>query len=92
MFGVRFLPGFKKSYKLMMKRGYDKSLIENVINKLLLGLPLDPHNKVHLLKGKFAGHFECHIKPDWLLIYYYDFDNQFLVLVDTGTHSDLFKK
>ena len=92
MFDVILTTGFKKSFKLMMKRGYDKETFKNIVNKLILGLPLDPNNKVHLLKGNFVGHFECHIKPDWLLIYYYDFENHTLVLVDTGTHSDLFKK
>lgn len=74
----------------MIKRGYDKTLLENVLKKLIIGEPLSPNNHFHLLKGKYSGMFECHIKPDWLLIFYYKFDNQVLVLVDTGTHSDLF--
>ena len=90
MFGVRYTPGFKKSLKLMLKRGYNELLLESIIKQLMLGLPLNPNNKVHLLKGKYLSCFECHIKPDWLLIYYYDFEKQILVLVDTGTHSDLF--
>ena len=74
----------------MLKRGCDKTLLENILEKLLNGESLAPNNHVHLLKGKYIGMFECHIKPNWLLIYYYDYDNQILVLVDTGTHSDLF--
>ena len=92
MFEIRYLPTFKKSIKLMLKRGYDEESFKVVIQKLLLGEPLEPKYNNHKLKGKFLGFYECHIKPDWLLIYYYDFCNSAIYLVDTGTHSDLFKK
>lgn len=74
----------------MLKRGYDMFPLKVIIEKLMYGDSLSSKNHVHLLKGIYTGMFECHIEPDWLLIYYYDYDNQIIVLVDTGTHSDLF--
>ena len=90
MFYIRRLSAFKRNFKRMKKRGYDMSLLEIVIRKLVAGEILEPKYCVHLLKGNHFGQFECHIRPDWLLIYYYDFEKNILVLVDTGTHSDLF--
>lgn len=81
---------FKKSLKLAKKRGLDISLMENVVDTLLQGLPLDEKYRDHELKGKFKGFRECHIQPDWLLIYLQENDILTLTLVDTGTHVDLF--
>lgn len=81
---------FKKSLKLAKKRGLDISLMETVVDTLLQGLPLDEKYRDHELKGKYKGFRECHIQPDWLLIYLQENDVLTLTLVDTGTHVDLF--
>lgn len=81
---------FKKSLKLAKKRGLDIGLMENVVDTLLQGLPLDEKYRDHELKGKYKGFRECHIQPDWLLIYLQENDILTLALVDTGTHADLF--
>ncbi|MCI9561266.1 MAG: type II toxin-antitoxin system YafQ family toxin [Clostridia bacterium] len=82
---------FKKAYKIISKRGYDKSKLQNVIDLLAKGEQLPEKYKDHSLKGSYAGHRECHIEPDWLLVYKKIEDILVLVLIDTGTHSDLFK-
>lgn len=83
---------FKKSLKAAKKRGLDIALLNSIVDKLLQGLPLDEKNKDHPLKGNWEGFRECHIQPDWLLIYLIEDDILTLTLVDTGTHSDLYKK
>ena len=60
---------FKKDYKLAMKRGLDISLLEDIIAKLALGESLPEKNRDHALSGNWNGSRECHILPDWLLIY-----------------------
>ena len=92
MYTVKFTTAYKKSYKLMKKRGLDLSLLNEVVDKLRQGIPLDERNQDHELTGSFAGFRECHIKPDWLLIYLIENQILTLTLVDTGSHSDLFKK
>lgn len=81
---------FKKSLKLAKKRGLDLSLMDGVVNTLQQGLPLADKYRDHELKGKYKGFRECHIQPDWLLIYLIENDVLTLTLVDTGTHADLF--
>ena len=68
MYTVKFTSAFKKSYKLMKKRGLDLSLLDEVVDKLRQGIPPVEKNRDHELTGPFAGFRECHIKPDWLLI------------------------
>ena len=92
MFTVKFTSAFKKSYKLMKKRGQDLSLLDEVVDKLRQGIPLDEKNHDHELTGPFTGFRECHVKPDWLLIYLIENQILTLTLVETGSHSDLFKK
>ena len=92
MYQVKFTTTFKKSYKLMKKRGLDISLLDDVINKLRQGIFLEEKYKDHALSGNFDGFRECHIKPDWLLMYLIEDDILTLTLVNTGTHSDIFKK
>lgn len=79
---------FKKDLKRIVKRRYALKKLETVIDILALGGALPPRYRNHKLLGNYVGHMECHIEPDWLLIYYYDGD--FLNLVRTGTHTDLF--
>lgn len=89
---VKYTSAYKKSYKLMKKRGYDLSILDEVVDMLRQGRQLDEKYRDHGLSGSFAGFRECHIKPDWLLIYLIENDILTLTLVDTGTHSDLFDK
>lgn len=90
MYTVKFTTAYKKSYKRMKKRGYDLSLLEEVIQSLQLGEQLNANYRDHELTGNFQGFHECHIKPDWLLIYFIEHDILTLTLVDTGSHADLF--
>ena len=83
---------FKKDFKLAMKRGLNVELLENVIALLAMGEPLPAKNKDHALTGNWVGHRECHILPDWLLIYRIEDNVLVLTLARTGTHSDLFGK
>ena len=81
---------FKKDYKLAKRRGLDINLLKEIISKRANGDPLEPKHKDHPLSGNWAGHRECHIQPDWLLVYRYEDDVLVLTLTRTGTHSDLF--
>lgn len=81
---------FKKSFKLAKKRGLNIELLDLIVGKLLNGIPLDKKYKDHELKGKYKGFRECHIQPDWLLIYLMEDDILTLTLIDTGSHADLF--
>ena len=85
---------FKKDMKLAMRRGHTIDELVAVITDLANDVPLPVKNKDHALKGEYAGCRECHIKPDWLLIYDKSTDGELhiLNLIRTGTHSDLFKK
>lgn len=89
MLEIRFTTAYKKSYKLMKKRGKDLTLLDDVIDALRQGQVLEERYRDHELKGKFKGFCECHIQPDWLLIYLIENDILTLTLVDTGSHSDL---
>ncbi len=92
MYTVRFTTAYKKSYKLMKKRNLDISLLDDVVDKLRQGIPLDEKHQDHALTGNFKDFRECHVKPDWLLVYMIENDILTLTLVDTGSHSDIFKK
>lgn len=81
---------FKKDYKLILKRGYDESLLKDVITVLSNGEVLPAKYKDHALTGNYVGYRECHITPDWLLIYRIEESILILALTRTGTHSDLF--
>ena len=83
---------FKDSLKLARKRGLDISLLEEIIDKLRTDTPLAPKHRNHELMGKFKGVWECHIQPDWLLLYTKNKNVLVLTLIDTGTHSDLFRE
>lgn len=87
---VRYSARFKKDYKTILKRGYDVNLLEQIIELLVNEKPLPQKYLDHVLAGKYTGHRECHITPDWLLIYKIENDILTLTLTRTGTHSDLF--
>lgn len=92
IYDVKYTSSFKKSYKLIQKRGYDISALDKVIDMLRQGKKLDAKYKDHVLSGNYAGYRECHIKPDWLLVYLIENDTITLTLVNTGSHSDVFRK
>ncbi len=83
---------FKKIYKLMKKRGMNLSLLNEIVGRLQRDEPLDERNHDHELTGDYIGFRECHIDPDWLLVYYKKDNVLTLTLINTGSHSDLFKK
>lgn len=83
---------FKKDYKRALKRGLKIELLEKVVELLAMGEALPEKNRDHELSGNWAGHRECHILPDWLLVYRIEDDVLVLTLARTGTHSDLFDK
>ena len=87
---VKYSSRFKKGLRLAVKRGLDISLLENVVEKLKAGIPLNAKYKDHPLSGNYKGYRECHIQPDWLLVYLIQEDILVLTLIDTGTHADLF--
>jgi mRNA interferase YafQ len=79
---------FKKDVKKMKKRGKSFDVFKQVIQQLAQGEPLDEKFRDHKLIGNYVGTHECHIEPDWLLIY--EVHDEELILIRTGTHSDLF--
>ena len=83
---------FKKDFKLAMKRGLKIELLEEVIAAFAMGEALPEKHKDHALTGNWFGHRECHVLPDWLLIYRIEDEVLVLTLSRTGTHSDLFGK
>ena len=89
---VKTTTQFKKDFKLVKKRGLKMELLREVITVLAMGETLPEKNKDHALTGNWIGHRECHILPDWLLIYRIEEEVLILTLARSGTHSDLFGK
>lgn len=83
---------FKKDYKQAMKRHLNIELLDDIIRKLAKCEALPEKNRDHALTGNWVGHRECHIQPDWLLVYRIEDDVLVLTLARSGTHSDLFGK
>ena len=90
MLKVRYSSKFKKDFKTIIRRGYDITLFEDVVGLLREEKPLPKNCCDYALKGEYMDHRECHISPDWLLIYKVENDMITLSLTRTGTHSDLF--
>ena len=90
MLTIRYQNAFKRDYKRIKKRGYDTRLLATVIEKLAAREELPAKYKDHALSGDYAGCRECHIAPDWLLVYEVIENELVLYLTRTGTHSDLF--
>jgi mRNA interferase YafQ len=90
MLTIKYQTAFKKDYKRVVRRGYDVRLLEKVIELLAEQKPLPKEYHDHNLTGNYAGCRECHITPDWLLIYEVKETELLLYLTRTGTHSDLF--
>ena len=92
MLKINYHNSFKKDVKKIKKRGLDISKLEKVISILANEEVLPKEYCDHYLNGKYKGYKECHIEPDWLLIYKIENKILTLTLAYTGTHSDLFKK
>lgn len=90
MLTIKYQITFKRDYKRIVKRGYDVRLLEKVISLLAEQKPLPEKYRDHNLSGNYTGCRECHITPDWLLIYEIKEDELLLYLTRTGSHSDLF--
>lgn len=89
---IKYTTQFKKDFKLAAKRGLKIELLEEAISVLAMGETLPDKNRDHALTGNWFGHRECHILPDWLLIYRVEDEVLLLTLTRTGTHSDLLEK
>lgn len=90
MLTIKYHTLFKKDFKRIKKRGYDISRLEKIVELLANEVPLPEQFKDHNLSGNYNGFRECHIAPDWLLIYRVNNNELVLVLSRTGSHSDLF--
>ena len=90
MLTIKYQSSFKRDYKRIKKRGYNIRLLEKVITLLAEGQELPASYRDHALTGDYSGCRECHIAPDWLLVYEVIEDELLLYLTRTGTHSDLF--
>ena len=89
-YSLRQTSAFKRDYKRAKKRGYDMGLLAEAIRILQSGEPMPEHYHDHPLSGNYVDHRECHIAPDWLLVYYKTETVLVLTLSRTGTHSDIF--
>ena len=81
---------YRRDLRRMARRGKDPELLRYVIEKLVAGEPLEAHFRAHRLAGNMAGLMECHIEPDWLLVW--EDDGESIVLRRTGTHADIFRQ
>ncbi len=89
MLKYKWTSQFKKDYKKIMTSDNDIKLLEDVMQTLIKQQPLKPKHRDHILTGNYKGHRECHIKPDWLLIYRLESDT--IIFVRTGKHAILFE-
>jgi len=89
LYEVKQTAQFKKDYRLVKKRGQNIKLLHEIIIMLADGIPLPDKNRDHQLTGDWKNFRECHIAPDWLLVYKSEDDILVLTLTRTGTHSDL---
>lgn len=88
MLDLKFGSQFKRDRRLCIKRGYNMDVLADVVDTLRIPAALPPKNRSHSLTGNWTGYQECHVAPDWLLIYRVEGNE--LRLVRTGTHADLF--
>lgn len=88
---IEYTNRFEKDLMQAAKRGKNLNKLFSVIERLAEDKPLEPKNRVHLLVGEYSGYWECHIEPDWLLIYEKFEDILVLSMYRTGSHSDLFE-
>ncbi|MBS7411118.1 MAG: type II toxin-antitoxin system YafQ family toxin [Candidatus Limisoma sp.] len=90
MYEIEYTTQFRRSFKKCIKRGLDPNVFKQAISILQSSGVLPTKYKPHKLSGKYAGFWECHLQPDWLLIWLQDDKRLVLQLIDTGSHSDLF--
>lgn len=91
MYQLEIVNQFKKDLKVAKKRGLNMELLDNVVTLLVTNGNLPANFKPHILKGNYKGLWECHIQPDWLLVWEQNETIKLITLYRTGTHSDLFK-
>lgn len=91
MYKIEVTNRFKQSFKKARKNGYNLEILEEVIDMLATGKKLPAKFKNHPLKGNFNGYYDCHVLPDWVLIYKIEKEKLKLLLFDIDTHSNLFK-
>ncbi|OGQ74645.1 MAG: addiction module toxin RelE [Deltaproteobacteria bacterium RIFOXYA2_FULL_42_10] len=82
---------FERDYKRIEKQGKDINKLTAIMDTLAHQKPLDLRHRDHKLKGNYTEHRECHIEPDWLLIYKMDLKDRIITFVRTGSHADLFE-
>jgi len=90
MYNIEYTGRFKRDFKLVIKRGYKEPLIQEVITTIANKKQLLPKFKPHKLTGEYKDCWECHIQSDWLLIWRINEKTNSMILIRTGTHSDLF--
>jgi mRNA interferase YafQ len=90
MYRLELTNQYLKDLKLARRRNFDESKLNQLIKLILSGEKIPKRFKNHILKGNFKGFYECHITPDWLLIYSKQETIKLITLIRTGTHSDLF--
>lgn len=90
MYRLEFTNQYLKDLRLARKRNFDESKLNDLIELIISGEEIPVKFKNHTLKGNFKGFYECHISPDWLLIYSKQETIKLVTLIRTGTHSDLF--
>ena len=91
MYNVDFTNLYQKHYKLCIKRNFEILLLDELLINLAETGTVPSKYNPHILSGNLHGYWECHIKSDWLLLWLKDEDQKTIILIDTGTHSDLFK-
>lgn len=92
MYKIKYTNQFKKDLKRCQKRGLEITLIHSVIQILVQDGKLPNKYKPHILSGNKNGIWECHIKPNWLLLWRQDNEELTLLMLETGTHNDVFGK
>jgi mRNA interferase YafQ len=90
MYSISFTNRFRKDVKRCKKRGYDLTILQNAIDILQISGKLPSEYKPHKLSGDYEGFWECHLKPNWLMVWEQDDNLLTLLFMTTGTHSDLF--
>jgi len=91
-FSLHYTNTYLKDLKLARRRRLDENRLNEVIKLLLSGEPLPANLHNHILTGDYKGYWECHITPDWLLLYEKDTEIRIISLYRTGTHADIFGK
>ncbi len=90
MYEIEYTTRFRRSFKKCIRRGLDAAVFERAVTLLQMSGTLPVEYRPHKLSGKYAGYWECHLQPDWLLIWLQDDRRLILHLIDTGTHANLF--